>query len=108
MGGLCTDDFWITNSDGKARGLVNRFFPTSLLPNTQTHDAVRSQVSAFFATMENADIPIVPRKELHDAIWASGARKALGADEVPSVCLCECEDILSPYLLLLFSASWRL
>ena len=108
MGDLRADNSWITNDDGKARALADRFFPTSLPPDTQTHDDLRSRVSTFLATTEGADISAVSKKELHDAIWASGAWKAPGADEVPNACLRECEDILSPYLLPLFSASLRL
>ena len=50
----------------------------------------------------------VSRTELHAAIWASGPWKAPGADRVTNACLWECEDILTPYLLPLLSASLRL
>ena len=47
-------------------------------------------------------------RELHEAIWAAGAWKAPGADRVPNGCLRQCESLLTPYLLPLFTASLRL
>ena len=108
MDDLHVDGSWIIDDKAKARALADHFFPTSLPPDTLAHEDVCSRVSEFLAYTKGDNIPAVSRKELHDAIWASGAWKAPGADQVPNVCLRQCEDILAPYLLPLFSASLRL
>ena len=46
--------------------------------------------------------------ELHSALHSSGPWKAPGHDRVPLAMLRKCEDILTPYLLPLYSASLRL
>ena len=102
-------DSWISDEASKARALADRFFPTPPpLSDIPTHEVVRTRVAAILTRARATKIPDVSRTELYAAIWVSGPRKALRADRVTNVCLRECEDILSPYLLPLLSASLRL
>ena len=108
MGDLRVEDTWITDDAGKARVLADRFFPSPPSSDSSTHETVRTRVADFLASARASEIPEVSRPELHAAIWASGPWKAPGADRVSNACLRECEEILTPYLLPLLSASLRL
>ena len=108
MGDLHVDDNWISDDAGKARALADYFFPRSPPADTPMHKAVHSRVSEFLAKAKGVETIDVSQQELHTAICASGPWKATGSDRVPNACLRECEAILAPYLLPLFSASLRL
>ena len=101
-------DSWISDEAGKARALADRFFPTRPLSDMPAHEAVDTRVIEILTRARATEIPDVFRTELHAAIWASSPWKAPGADRVTNVCLRECEDILTPYLLPLLSASLHL
>ena len=108
MGNLWVNETWISDDAGKARVLADRFFPTPPPSDSSTHEVIHSRVSEFLSSARHADSVDVSRQELHAAIWASGPWKAPGSDRIQNVCLRECEAILAPYLLQLFSASLRL
>ena len=108
MGDLRVGDSWISDEAGKARALADRFFPTPPSSDIPVHEAVHTRVTQILTRARATEIPDVSRTELHAAIWASGPWKAPGADRVTNACLRECEDILTPYLLPLLSASLRL
>ena len=107
IGDLHVGDSWISDDAGKARALADRFFPTPPSSDIPAHEAVRTRVAEILTSARGTDIPDVSSTELHAAIWASSPWKAPGADRVTNMCLRECEDILRPYLLPLFSASLR-
>ena len=108
IGDLRMGDSWISDEAGKARALADKFFPHPPSSNIPAHEAVRTQVTEILTRARATEIPDVSRTELHAAIWASSLWKALGADRVTNACLLECEDILTPYLLPLLSASLHL
>ena len=108
LGDFRVDETWISDDAGKARVLADRFFPTSLPSNSPTHEVIHSRISEFLASARFTDSIDISRQELHAAIRASGPWKAPGSDRILNICLRECEDILAPYLLQLFSASLRL
>ena len=96
-------DSWISDEASKARVLADRFFPNPPPLDISAHEAVCTRVAEILTRARATEIPDVSRTELHAAIWASGPWKALGTDRVTNACLRECEDILTLYLLPLFS-----
>ena len=108
MRDLYVDDTWICDDAGKARALADRFFPSPSPVDSPKHEVIRSRVSELLISAKGANSSDVSRQELHAAIWACGAWKAPGSDRISNVCLRECEMVLAPYLLPLFSASLRL
>ena len=70
--------------------------------------AVASRVREALQAAQTTAAPPVTAAELHSAIWAAGAWKAPGPDRVLNICFRECEILLRPYLLSLFSASLNL
>ena len=105
MADLRVGDSWISDDAGKARALADRFFPHPSSPDVPAHEAIRTRVAEILSDARVEKIPGISRTELHAAIWASSPWKAPGADRVTNACLRECEDILTPYLLPLLSAS---
>ena len=108
IGELHVEDTWISDDAGKAQALAAKFFPCPPTSDSPAHETIRAQVSEILAKARGTQLSEVSPLELHTAIWASGSWKAPGADRITNACLRECEDILTPYLLPLFSASLRL
>lgn len=92
----------------QTRILSERFFPTSVGPETAFHRHIQSEVGARMLDIRTAPSSPVTPQELHSAISSSGPWKAPGPDGLPYVCFRQCEDILTPILLCIFSASLRL
>ena len=91
----------------KAKALASRFFPPEDPITAPSHLDTIKEVRDILQFPRPAEAPPVTRQELHSAIHASGPWKAQGLDRIANVCLRQCEDILTPYLLPLFSASLK-
>ena len=108
MGDLHMEDAWILDDAGKAQALADRFFPDPPSSDPVAHEAIHARVAEILASARATEVSKVSQIELHSAIWASRPWKAPRIDHIMNVCLRECEDILTPYLLPLFSASLHL
>ena len=102
---LMVDGEHISDEDGQAHAFADRFFPPVTSAPTSFHSQVEHEVEDILQAALLEDSTPVTREELHHAIHASGPWKAPGPDSVPNILLRQCEDILAPYLLSLFSAS---
>ena len=98
----------LSDDKDKAHIFANHFFPSQMKPNDDFHNNVEIELDSFLSGSSLApSIPIMSH-ELHSALHSSGPWKAPGHDRVPLAMLRKCEDILTPYLLPLYSASLRL
>ncbi len=105
---LRVNDDHIADDEGKARVLLDRFFPSVLPPDNDFHVGVSSRVFSFLDSDPQGTIFAISSSELHAALWSCSPWKAPGIDQVPNICLRQCEDILSDHLLTIFNASLRL
>lgn len=87
---------------------MDKFCPKASTTSSHDPNDVHSQAQSFLDATKGAYASPVTPQELHSALRASGAWKAPGPDRVVNIFLRKCEDILSPYLLTIFSASLRL
>lgn len=100
----------ITDDQGKAQVLLDKFFPLPAPSSTTSphHVAISSRTQTILQAARGTVAPRVTPEELHSAIWAAGAWKAAGPDRITNICFRECETLLRPFLLDLFSASLAL
>ena len=105
---LLVDDHLISDDIGKAAALCDRFFPWALPPDDASHVAVASRVSSALGFASDSVVEPITMMELHGAIWSSPPWKAPGTDQIPNVCLRQCEILLNSHLLTVFNASLRL
>ena len=107
---LEVDGRHITDDQGKAQVLLDKFFPlpTASSTTSPSHAATSSRAQTILQAARGAVAPRVTPAKLHSAIWAAGAWKAAGPDRVTNICFRECETLLRPFLLALFSASLAL
>ena len=105
---LIVDGHHITDDQGKVEALAHRFFPTTAPPDEDFHLQISSNVCSFLRDTRQIDAEPITPIELHEALFASAPWKAPGLDHIPLMALRQCEDILTPHLLTLYSASLRL
>ena len=105
---LIVDGHHITDDQGRAEALANRFFPTTTPPDDDFHLQVSSNVRSFLQDTRQAKIVPITPTELYEALFASAPWKAPRPDQIPLMALRQCEDILTPYLLALYTTSLRL
>ena len=108
IGTLEVDGQCLYTDTHKANALMRQFFPAPSASDTPIHIAVEDHVKTLLSEATTHSIPDVTPREVHSAIWASGAWKAPGSDRVLNMCLRQCESLLMPHLIMLFSASLRL
>ena len=105
---LIFDGQHISNDKDKAQIFANHFFPSQMKPNDAFHDNIETEVDDFLSRSSlTPSIPITSH-ELHSALHSSEPWKTPGHDKVPLAMLRQCKDVLTPYLLPLYSASLRL
>ena len=84
---------------------MQKFFPPPSAMDSAEHISIEDHVTALLSRAPSHPVPGVTTHEIHSAIRASGAWKAAGPDHVMNLCLRECESILLPLLVTIFSAS---
>ena len=84
------------------------FFPSNVTPETTFHRQITLEVSELLQQARSASYQPVTIQELHSAIHASGPWKSPGLDNISNICLRQCEPLLAPLLIQLFTASLRL
>ena len=89
----------------KATALMQKFFPTPSEQDSSEHIAIEEHLTSLLPGVPSPLISSVTAREIHSAIWASGAWKAAGPDQVLNLCLRQRESILLPHLIAIFSAS---
>ena len=108
IGNLEVDGQCLYDDASKAGALMRKFFPAPSASNAPVHTGVEDHVKTLLSEATTHTIPGVTPREVHSAIWASGAWKAPGPDRVLNMCLRQCESLLMPHLVAIFSASLRL
>ena len=76
--------------------------------DTDFHCLVTADVATHLSAIQTSPSSPITPEELHQAIHSSSPWKAPGHDDLPCACFRECETVLTPFLLHLFSASLRL
>ena len=102
---LLIDDHYISDDRQKAQIFADHFFPRATPPDDAFHVQIVQDVETSLEKASFAESKPVTSQELHAALHSSSPWKAPGHDHVPLIALHQCEDILSPYLLSLYSAS---
>lgn len=108
IGDLLVDGARVVDDDRKAEIFAQSFFPSTEPVQDAFHCQVAAEVDTILSMAHSGEVPPVTSRELHDAIYALGLWKAPGPDGIPYVCLRQCEDVIAPFLLPLFTASLRL
>ena len=99
------DGQWLYGDVQKVAVLMQKFFPPPLGLDSAEHLAIEDHVTTLLSWAPSHPIPGVTAYEIHSAIRALGAWKAAGPNHVLNLCLHECESILLPHLVTIFSAS---
>ena len=105
IGTLDVDGQQLYGDAQKATVLMQKFFPSPSEPDSSEHIVIADRVRSLLSRTPSPPTPGVTAREIHSAIWASGAWKAAGPDHVVNLCLRQCEDVLMPHLTAIFSAS---
>ena len=105
IGTLEVDGQQLHSDAQKAAVLMQKFFPSPSEPDSSEHLATEDRVRSLLSQTPSHPLPGVTAHEIHSAIWASGAWKAAGPDHVVNLCLRQCESLLLPHLIAIFSAS---
>ena len=105
IGTLEVDGQQLYGDAQKATVLMQKFFPPPSAMDSAEHISIEDHVTALLSRAPAHPVPGVTAHEIHSAIRASGAWKAAGPDHVMNLCLRECESILLPHLVTIFSAS---
>ena len=108
IGTLEVDGQCLYDDASKAGALMRQFFPAPSASNAPVHTGVEDHVKTLLSEATTHTILGVTPREVHSAIWASGAWKAPGSDRVLNMCLRQCESLLMPHLVAIFSASLQL
>ena len=82
IGTLEVDGQCLSTDTHKANALMRQFFPAPSASGTPIHIAVEDDVKTLLSEATTHSIPDVTPREVHSAIWASGAWKAPGPDRV--------------------------
>ena len=105
IGTLEVDGQWLYGDAQKAAALMQKIFPPPSCLDSAEHLAIKDHVTTLLSQAPSHPVLGVTAHEIHSAIRALGAWKAAGPDHVLNVCLRECESILLPHLVTIFSAS---
>ena len=105
IGTLEVDGQQLYGDAQKAAVLMQKFFPPPSGLDSAEHYAIEDHVTTLLSRAPSHPVPGVNPRVIYSAIRASGAWKAAGPDHVLNLCLCECESILLPHLVTIFSAS---
>lgn len=108
VGDLFVDGQLLSDDRSKAEALADRFFPSTLPPDEVSHLATHSRAISLLHSAKDAPVAPVTCQEVHAALWSSGPWKAPGQDHITFACLRECESLLLPHFLRLFTASLQL
>ena len=108
IGTLEVDGQCLYDDASKAGALMRKFFPAPSASNAAVHTGVEDHVKTLLSEVTTHTIPGVTPREIHSVIWASGTWKAPGSDRVLTMCLRQCESLLMPHFVAIFSASLRL
>ena len=105
IGALEVDGQQLYGDAHKAAVLVQKFFPSPSGLDSAEHLDIEDHVTTLLSWAPSHPVPGVTAHEIHSAIRALGAWKAVGPDHVLNLCLRECESILLPHLVTVFSVS---